>query len=322
MEVLKQFLPLDPAAAGEPGERPFFLFQLTFFDCGGVAIGVCFSHQVADCVSVLALVDAWASTSRREPPADGLGFSFDLHIYFPPRVSLPRVPPTVLGEKFVTRRFVFDTHKLMILKELASASASTSSFQPVNNPTRVELVSGFIWRSFLKGGGGSADIKVRAAYHLVNLRPRFNPPRVLDNVLGNGIMFAFAVADSGCGDIVEEGYEELIRRLRCSIKRIDENYITQARYGDEYVNDRIRFFGKGDHVESCSFSGWTRFPLYDVDFGWGNPVWCCTTALPSKNLTVLMSSRGGEDIEAWVNMNEHNLEMLQTQFQLISTMHS
>nr|AMZ03409.1 acyltransferase ACT3 [Plectranthus barbatus] len=314
LSSLKQFLPLDPTAAGE---RPFLLFQLTFFDCGGVALGVCFSHKVADCVSVMALLHAWAAACRQPQKQINLGdvsFEFDLHTYFPPRVSVvPRPPRVASAEKLVTRRFVFDKHKLMSLKESVSR---------VLSPTRVELVSGFIWQSFLKGGG--EDI-IQAAIQWVNLRPRFNPPGVnLDNTMGNGIMFTYALADGdGDGDGVE--YEELLRRLRCSINKIDHDYITAARDGDEYGNDHARFFCKGKggvDWEACSFSSWTRFPLYDVDFGWGNPVWCCTTALPVKNLTILISTSGGDGIEAWVNMNQHNLEILQTQFQLIPTSNS
>ncbi|KAG6413172.1 hypothetical protein SASPL_125876 [Salvia splendens] len=78
----------------------------------------------------------------------------------------------------------------------------------------------------------------------------------------------------------------------------------------------VDMFIKGG-VEFSNFSSWCRFPVYEVDFGWGKPVWVCTTTLPFKNLVILMSTPCGEGIEAWVNIVEEDLKMFEQSQQLV-----
>jgi shikimate O-hydroxycinnamoyltransferase len=66
------------------------------------------------------------------------------------------------------------------------------------------------------------------------------------------------------------------------------------------------------------YSSWCRFSMYEVDFGWGKPIWVTTSTCPVKNVIVLMDTRDGDGIEAIVNMNkndmimfEHDVELLQ-----------
>lgn len=40
--------------------------QANIFDCGGMAIGVCISHKVADALSLVMFLNSWASISRRD----------------------------------------------------------------------------------------------------------------------------------------------------------------------------------------------------------------------------------------------------------------
>ncbi|PIN10811.1 Vinorine synthase [Handroanthus impetiginosus] len=206
----------------------------------------------------------------------------------------------------VINRFVFDKEKLSALKH-------GSTFK---NPTRMELVSTFIWKHFIKMAklnNPEATKMTFAAFLAVNLRTRISPPQFLENVLGNGIMSALAFSD----DVKE--YNELIRELRSSIRTVSDDYITYAQIGDSYLNDlfnMVSLLMKGE-LECCSFSSRCRFHIYEVDHGWGKPVALCITALPLKNFTILVDSKCGEGIEAWVNMNKDNLEMLEDQRKLI-----
>ncbi|CAK9141166.1 unnamed protein product [Ilex paraguariensis] len=95
-------------------------------------------------------------------------------------------------EKIVTRRFVFDKSKLETLKKSAcSATEST-----VKDPTRVEAVSTFIWSHFMEVVNAKAKMdskKLFAAVHVVNLRPKMNPP-LSDHAFGNLWRFSLAVS--------------------------------------------------------------------------------------------------------------------------------
>ncbi|KAK6117229.1 hypothetical protein DH2020_049029 [Rehmannia glutinosa] len=159
-------------------------------------------------------------------------------------------------------------------------------------------------------------------YHqTMNLRVRISSPDddqyYLENVFGNCIMSALPTTNNTCNNT----FHELVSKLRSSIRKISDDYIEKAKNGDCYLNDLfglMSFLAKGE-LEYCRFSNWCSFPIYEVDYGWGNPIWVCTTALPLKNTIILARSRCGEGIEAWVNMNQDNLQVLETQIQLIST---
>ncbi|KAK6138529.1 hypothetical protein DH2020_027732 [Rehmannia glutinosa] len=299
---------------------PLLLLQITLFDCGGFSVGMCFSHIIADCASATAFVNAWAATCRGDDNDQIPRFSFNLANYFPSR-DFPTDSAfedyfKSNNEKLMMKRFVFDKVKLEALRQ------RLANKYVVKDPSRVELVSAFICKHFMINVRMAKSGKKTnfAALHGVNLRARKSPPQ-LENVFGNCVMLAIAITESTTDDDDQE-FHGLVRKLRNSIWMIDDDYITESQSGYSYLNDVNKFHSlitKGHEVEWCSFSSWCRFPVYEVDYGWGNPVWVGTTTLPLKNVTVLMDTRCGEGIEAWVNMSQHNLEALQTQFKLIST---
>ncbi|KAL3622528.1 hypothetical protein CASFOL_033939 [Castilleja foliolosa] len=312
-DLLKRYLPVDPTIGGLCNETTLLVVQVTFFDCGGVSIGMCFSHRVADCASIMKFLDVWTATCRTENNNNNNNnnnnkeiISFDLANYFPTRdfsgIEIPRFP--ISDKDFWTKRFVFDKVKLAALSQLAT----------IKDPTRVELVSAFIWKSFIEMTTKPNRKKVFAAFHAVNLRTRVD----LENAFGNCLMSAIASTDSSSGGTEES--QDLVNKLRRSIRRIDKDYIWKARdNGDGYLSDLFEYLSllqKGE-LEYCRFSSWCSFPVYEVDFGWGKPVCVGTAGVPLKNVIVLVNSRCGEGIEAWVKMNQHNLQVLETKFKLI-----
>ncbi|EYU37080.1 hypothetical protein MIMGU_mgv1a019422mg [Erythranthe guttata] len=288
---LKQYIPCsDRYHSTCISNRPLFLVQVTCFDCGGIAVGVSFLHKIADLASVMAFMGAWAGACRGE------------------------------GGDEVSRE------KLRALKEAAiNPSGSTT----VKNPTRIELVSSFIWKhliDFSKHKNGAKRRIVVGASHAANLRPRKN---ILENMFGNCIIISSAFTDSANANELQE----LVGKLRRCIRKINDDYITESQSGDRALNDLQELVTQlitstkveeeeedeqGLLLEWCCFTSWCRFPLYEVDYGWGRPLWVCTTALPLKNLIVLMNTKSREGIEAWANLNKDNLNLLETKIQLIS----
>ncbi|KAI8030289.1 Stemmadenine O-acetyltransferase [Camellia lanceoleosa] len=58
---LNKFLPCDQL--DDAGDIPLSV-QVNIFDCGGVAIGTCFSHKIADGLSVVTFLNFWAKLAR------------------------------------------------------------------------------------------------------------------------------------------------------------------------------------------------------------------------------------------------------------------
>ncbi|KAL1553950.1 shikimate O-hydroxycinnamoyltransferase [Salvia divinorum] len=303
MEELKK---LQISSSGDD-EKVILRVKLCFFDCGGISVAICLSHKIADGTSLVAFVNAWAAASRDEIP--DFKPSFDFASVFPPK-DLSGLEFTqrvgITQEKITTKRLVFDKEELTKLK-------INSESQVVKNPTRVEAVSSYIWRRFIDAAKAADSTKTTsfAAAHAVNLRPRKSPP-FSQHMFGN--CWRPAIALSGA----EASEAELVGKLRAAITRMDGDFIGQIENG-EYLNALSRsvdLFIKGG-VEFSNFSSWCRFPVYEVDFGWGKPVWVCTTTLPFKNLVILMSTPCGEGIEAWVNIVEEDMEMFEQGHELI-----
>lgn len=286
MEELKQLL---------PEEKSILSIKTSYFDCGGIAVGVCLSHKVGDAASVVAFVNGWAATCRGEvsriiPPALD-----QLALRLPPRETefLSGLGVGYLKEEIVMERFVFDEEKLEKLRKEASTGE-------VKNPSRVEALSAFIWRSFIDAAKTTTSASSFTASHAVNLRPRAVPP-FPNQTFGNCVTAAYAKVSSEEDD---GGIGVLVSKLRTAIRGVDGDYINKV----EFIEEAVASVTTGEMSEpgNCIFSSWWRFPVYDVDFGWGKPVWVGTATMPVGNLVMFMATPSREGIEAWFNLPLHN----------------
>lgn len=302
MVELKKLQPVDDPF---DHEKVVLAVKLSFFDCGGIAVAVSFSHKASDGTSGMAFFNAWAATCRGETTNISSRPSFDLASFFPPpnnpsRLQLLAQYIGLTREKIVTKRFVFDKEKILELKKSCGG-----------DPTRVEAVSACIWRSLME-----AKKMTFAATHIVNLRPR-RRPQFPENSFGN--CWRPAIAWAGEGE--DSGnYSDLTTRLRASIRKIDDEFVkTRVENVEGLMCDlsgSMDMYLKGG-VEFVSFTSWCRFPLYEVDFGWGKACLVCTTSVPVKNMVILMSGWDGEEIEAWVNMVEDDMNMFEDRLRTI-----
>ncbi|KAL0307402.1 UNVERIFIED_CONTAM: Stemmadenine O-acetyltransferase [Sesamum angustifolium] len=80
-EELKQYVPVEPCGGGDVP----LAVQVSFFSCGGTAIGLCLSHRVADAMSLVTFINAWAAACRGETKTIALTQpTFSLASRFPP----------------------------------------------------------------------------------------------------------------------------------------------------------------------------------------------------------------------------------------------
>lgn len=63
---------------------------------------------------------------------------------------------------------------------------------------------------------------------------------------------------------------------------------------------------------TLSFISLCRFPLYEVDFGWGTlATWVGSPALTFNNLVVFMDAESGGGIKAYNNMKQKDLAKIE-----------
>ena len=291
--------------------------QINVFRCGGIAVGLCISHQIADAYSVVMFVKSWVAAARGEEVL--VRPEFTAATLFPPRDANIGYDPSKGIEKhnMVTKRFVFNSSAIKALRAKHEERKTSENNGDIENyqPSRVELLSAFIWSRFVASTVADADDckeKFYTVIHAVNLRPRFEPPLPEERSFGNmfrlGLVF---LSSSGNAASLEESSYGLLRKIREGIKRVDEEYVKRVLQQGSlvdvaFVNDRARrlMAERGERVVTLSFSSLCRFPLYEVEFGWGEPKWVSSTAIPFENSVGFMDSKEGDGIEAYITLNQ------------------
>ncbi|XP_057765355.1 stemmadenine O-acetyltransferase-like [Salvia miltiorrhiza] len=287
--------------------------QVTSFNCGGITIGLCISHRIADGCTLSSFIKHWAATARGDG-SSGASPVFNSATLFPPRNTPDFTPnsnsPSVqpLSPNLVTRRFIFTPSSIQSLQREAAASSG------ILKPTRVEVVTALIWsRCMAAKGAGNGNGKGKGksvAYHTLNLRGKV--PALSENSFGN--LFQMIRAESGAA---EAGWVPLVGKLRAAFDKVDDEYVKRllGEKGFDLAKENFmeisRVLAAGD-VEVFRFSSYCRFAVYGGDFGWGRPVWVSNSSYRNKNCVFLFDSvdcSGG--IEAWVVMSDRDMERLE-----------
>ncbi|RWR94169.1 vinorine synthase-like protein [Cinnamomum micranthum f. kanehirae] len=309
-----KLLPCDMASA-RSGRDVLLAVQVNGFDCGGTTVGVGISHKLADGTSMAAFLNGWAAMAR--DAGDVVVPTFDGPALFPPIKALPMDPFSLTTKDNLSfRRFVFDAPNMARLLRGDHGGGPIAS-----RPTRVEAVSALICRCYMKARRESTRAIV--VLHAVCLRKRMVPP-LPESSFGNlNTVLVTSLPPEGEEECHEDMQHSLERQLREALRVIDGDYIRELQdpHGPikelELLNALKETYSK-DGVDILTFSSWCRFPLYEVDFGWGRPIWVCTGRFFAMNATVLMDSNSGDGIEAWVCLEEEVMANFERDEELLS----
>ncbi|OWM89727.1 hypothetical protein CDL15_Pgr024475 [Punica granatum] len=284
--------------------------QFNVFKCGGVALGVCLSHKVADGSTFIMFKKVWATICRGDKNV--VGPEFVSAKLFPPenRMMESYNPMTEIttADEFAMKRFVFGPRAIEALRTKYAAGSDPDKY---HQPTRVEMLSAFIWSQFATSTqvyarpGGAHYFMV----HAVNLRTKFETP--LPNSFGNIISMAVTLLVPCIGD----SCHDLLPKKREAITRIDRGYVERLRAGDNlqssFLRQALEMYVKGEIIP-LKFSSVCRFPIYEADFGWGEPAWAAMPAMPLKNMVVFMDTKsldGG--VEAYISLKKEDMALFE-----------
>ncbi|GAY67337.1 hypothetical protein CUMW_255680 [Citrus unshiu] len=247
MELLQQLIPPSPQLSNlEISERELLAVQVNLFNSGEMAIGVCFSHGVAD---------------------------------VPTAVSDPK--PTIFTQdcvqKIVVRRQEDSNSKGEALIWGASIAVARERKRAIDNM-----------------------LYSHSMYYTMNLRNKMNPP-MFPRCMGN--IFRLVRAE---WSLAEDDAIDVTNLVRTVIKpkRMGRDVMNN----DEYLDFIKDLYEAWEDSRSFPLTSVVGLPYYEVDFGWGKPVWFSLGPILLPDIAILSSTSDGEGIEALVVMFKEDME--------------
>ncbi|CAA3021232.1 vinorine synthase-like [Olea europaea subsp. europaea] len=270
-----------------------------------MVIGVIVSHAVAGGITLCSFLKAWAATA-----AGALTFieaqcpNYIAQSLFPPNDKIPEESylfsnfhPFLITGNCVLKRYVFDSSAISTLKAKSPGS-------------RVQVMTAFIWKCFMAACAAANNFP-SLMVHAVDLRSRAVPP-FSENCFGNFLWIAAAAAESM--NHTDHNQANLVTKVRESIRRIDGNFVKRIQ-GDEGMIGYIKNLEETNalipgEANCLNFSSWCNFGVYDIDFGWGKPIWVANYVStdscnsPKLNDVMFLDTRDGKGMEVYVTIGE------------------
>ncbi|KAK9057910.1 hypothetical protein SSX86_022749 [Deinandra increscens subsp. villosa] len=261
---------------------------------------------------------SWAAAARGSQEA--VTPSFIASQIFPNHPSLEySVPTKLLATKMLcTKRFVFNSTALALLKTQPVANARSA-----HPPTRTEATTAVVWKAAAK-----AASKVRpfgpqtphALLSMVSLRKRASPP-LPEASIGNLIDAAGAMCFPG-GQL---DLSTLMGEVRESIARINSDHVESMKgeKGRATVNEILRRLNHltdmiADEGDCMIASSLLNNRVYDLDFGWGKPIWFYVMNAGFARFVLLNETLKGGGVEAIVTLSPEEMETFECDSEVLS----
>ncbi|KAF2584727.1 hypothetical protein F2Q70_00035467 [Brassica cretica] len=261
-------------------------------------------------------IRTWSADARGEAGNTVMDHKFAAANFYPPANDTYKLPVDEKANKrnSITKRFVFGASKLEELRTKATSPESA------DRPTRVESVTGLLWKCFVSAS--SLDTCGRKVLiQLADLRSKL-PSLLPESLIGN-VVFSSVVLSTAQGEEVK--IEEATRDLRK--KRDDLQTMIQAEdgsssmIGSKLANLMLTNYARMSYEthEPYTVSSWCKLPLYEASFGWGYPVWVVGNVAPTfENIAMLIDSKDGHGIEAFVTLPEEKMSSLEQNSELLA----
>ncbi|KNA25517.1 hypothetical protein SOVF_006080 [Spinacia oleracea] len=317
-DAMKHFLPVDIESEctkmGTGGDLVHV--QTNTFECGGIAVGICWSHKITDGGTVSAFMRGWSSMASSRSGNEVIP-EYGASSLFPPTESyIPGCALKLETDKTTTRRFVFDGSQIEKLKARCVS-------EDVAKPTRVEAVSSLLWKCATKASRANSGSQTRSVMsQSMNIRRRTSPP-LPDTTIGNLVGYYIAKMEQNT-DHKTHLLQDLVAKQRQGKTAAITNYAKKLQGNDNaHVVIRELFEEAGtllrrDDVDFFKCLSTCRDGLYEADFGWGKPLWLSLVCLGYKNTFALSETKEGGGIEAWVTLKDDDMELFESDLDLLA----
>nr|URS65388.1 akuammiline synthase [Alstonia scholaris] len=315
--ALNNFLPRNGNGLEKGCSISPVAIKATVFECSGIVLGVCIFHKVVDAAAAGEFLQSWAKIGRGSKETVELPNFTSASSLFPPRESLSSKFVRDFdnfffqGSKSFMRRFVFDATAITTLRTKATS-------EKVPNPSRVEALMEFVVQHLSTAfkTAKSETPETLMITHPVNLRKRIEPP-LPDSTFGNVIWLAFAFYDCDPSETkIKPG--DVVERVREAFAALDKESISELETDDAFtsLSELLESVYTNEKIKIYRFTSTCNMGFYDVDFGWGKPVWVAHMGNMvdyrcKQQIVFMETGHMSKDIELWLAAEEDELSVLE-----------
>ncbi|GJR19370.1 vinorine synthase-like protein [Tanacetum coccineum] len=314
---VRELIPEHPRTS-ESSVGNFLLgVQVNIFSCGGIGIGTSMSHKILDGETYYTFMKAWAEAARGSPQT--ISPSFVASKIFPgnPCKDYSVSSKFLTSKRTTTKRFVFNSNVLTLLKAQTVACSSSS-----RAPTRMEATTAVIWKAAAKAASTVRSFSPQLPYALlpvVSLRERASPPLPSES-FGNLIFVAGAI----CLPERQPDLPTLMGELRESIAKLNTHHIESMK-GEKGHKTFDNLLKNVNHLAEVTREGDCLFAssllnsgMYELDFGWGKPIWFYAMNAGLCRFLHLNDMLKGGGVEAIVTLSPEEMEIFERDPELLS----
>ncbi|XP_060210624.1 coniferyl alcohol acyltransferase [Lycium barbarum] len=252
--------------------------QLTNYKCGGIFITFTFDHALGDASSFSKFLLMWSEIARKKR----LSFSPDHRRYLlrgrdPPiynpsfdqsfiSCSLHDIHNILTPRKLLKRLYYIDASSIDRLQKLASIDGTKR--------TKIEAFSAYIWKIMVKAIDKDHHNKCKMGW-LVDGRTRIcnKNEKVTENYIGNAL--SIAVGEANVNEIEHASISDVANNVHNAISKVTSaehflDLIDWIEWNKPGLMLSKVVLGQGG--PTIVVSSGRRFPVAEVDFGFGTPV--------------------------------------------------
>ncbi|KAJ3699261.1 hypothetical protein LUZ61_002966 [Rhynchospora tenuis] len=281
-----------PTAAHPDPPCVLIMLQVTFFKCGGVALGTALHHTIVDARSAFNFIEAWTSIALgeagciKQPLLDRtlLRARVDRKVMFNPieYMSDPKlVIPSRISTSYASSILKISKKHINGLKLRCgdTAGARVSAFR---------AITALVWRCFCMAQKLDINSKSRL-YTMVDMRSRMCPP-LPPTYFGNAVIRTSVSAV--VGDVISGPISHVAKRLQGA-----------TNHGNDYTRSLIDYLETADMgnlprrglpASDLRVISWLGLPMYNADFGLGKPIFCAPALMYYSGYVCLMDSPGND----------------------------
>lgn len=257
--------------------------QATEMRCGGIIVACTFDHRIADAYSANMFFVSWSEMARSKPPSALPSFErsllnprhpgsfhpslYQMYVPLPSCTSPPSPPP--LDDLLISRIYYVTANYINELQSLASPNHDGGM------RTKLQSFSAFLWKliaiSAAKDNATTSNLGI-----VVDGRRTMFSHNEMKSYFGNVLSVPFAgeevdkLTKMPLSWVAKKVHDEILQNALTKDHFLDLIDLVEV-HRPERVTAKVYASG-GDEGSGIVVSSGQHFPIYEVDFGWGRPV--------------------------------------------------